>query len=284
MWKTSSMIAAALTLACREGSTGPDQAACVRGALAQGAIVTGELSSADCTMTRAGVSLPYEVYTVRLSPGERYLITLHSNAAWTPILELRDTTPNHSVVAAGWSDVFVENRYSQLMFVAPNEFPSTTKTYELWVQGDTSTAVGRYTLSSQLCGGSSEEIWGTRTVVAHGVLSASDCVLHDRHMLPDSTYAHLFVLYLGRGEQKTITVTATSAGLGPSLLLYGPGFARGGVTHRASALGDTSTTSLTIEAAASIDAAGDYIFAVGGSAFGQTGGYTMTISEGRPTP
>src|SRR5438034_1287276 len=140
MWKTSSMIAAALTLACSEGSTGPDQAACVRGALAQGAIVTGELSSADCTMTRAGVSLPYEVYTVRLSPGERYLITLHSNAAWTPILELRDTTPNHSVVAAGWSDVFVENRYSQLMFVAPNEFPGTTKTYELWVQGDTSAA------------------------------------------------------------------------------------------------------------------------------------------------
>jgi hypothetical protein len=246
---------------------------CDRGVLAPGASATGTVLPA-CT-TPGEFSETYVDYHVTLVAGERYLFTVRSESEWKPALYL--VTPA-GVRVPGWSDANTgTGAHSELLFVSPYNGPVT-----LHVVAATQ-ALGRYTISSSQCGGSSEEIYTDATVGTEGSIAPTDCVVHDRYLPADSTHADSYVLYLDRDESKTVTVTARGASAGtfhPAIIFSGP-YLSGESTSSQHAVGSSSETSLTMQLTGG-NQAGRYILAVGGADPGNFGDYTLTV--GPPAP
>jgi hypothetical protein len=70
-------------------------------------------------------------------------------------------------------------------------------------------------------------------------------------------------------------VKATSGTLTPAFILTGPFLDRNSVSMRALSIASADSTSVTVTGGSE---AGDYVLAVGGARYEQTGGYRLTIA------
>jgi hypothetical protein len=262
------------TVASCTDTSGPDSLDCSRGTLAQGALVTGTLAQNACT-TGGEFGKKYVDYKVNATAGERYLFTVRSEAAWRPVLELHNDADPAAGPRTGWSDDNAgPGAHSEILFVSPY---SGTLTLRVTAAAGDGT-VGSYSLRSQQCGGSSQEITGAAPLTADGSIDATDCVIHDRLMDNDSAHADTYVLYLARDEIKTIKVKARGASVGnfkPSIVVTGPFVAGSSASERLYSV--TTVDSLVVDVDGG-NVAGDYILAVLGATPTQLGQYTLTVS------
>ena len=246
---------------------------CDRGTLQPGASATGTLLPA-CT-TAGEFSETYVDYHVTLTEGERYLFTVRSESPWKPALYL---VAPYGGRMPGWSDSNTgTGAHSDLFFVSPYTGPMT-----LHLVAATA-AIGRYTISSQQCGGSSEQIFTHGTLGTQGTIALTDCVVHDRYLPSESTHVDSYVLYLDRDETKTVTVEARGASVGtfhPAIIASGPYISASSPTFQHTvASSDQGTLTMQLTAG---NQAGRYILAIGGASPQDVGDYTLTI--GPPAP
>jgi hypothetical protein len=268
------VIAALAGAASCTDTSGPDSLTCDRGTLAPGALVTGTLARNACA-TGGQFSQNYVDYKVNVTSGQRYLFTVRSEAAWRPILELRNDADPAAGPRTGWSDENVgPGAHSEILFVSPYNGTLTLRV----TASPANTTLGAYSLRSQQCGGSSQEITGALPLSADGSIDATDCVIHDRLMDNDSAHADTYVLYLGRNEVKTVRVKARGASVGnfkPSIVVTGPFVAGSSATERLYSV--TTLDSLVVDVDGG-NVAGDYILAVLGATPTQLGQYTLTVT------
>jgi hypothetical protein len=268
---------AALAVAASCTDTNGPSLSCNRGTLAPGALVTGTLSRNACTTNGGGeFAQTYVDYNVIVTSGERYLFTLTSEAAWRPQLELHnDADPGAGPRLGRSDDINGAGAHSEILFVSP--YNGKLRLRVTAALG----GLGEYSLRSQQCGGSSQEITGTGTVSAEGSIDATDCVVHERLMANDSAHADTYVVYLGRNEAKTIKVQERFVGDGfvPAIVFTGPFV----VGDAASILTYSVTTldSLVVQVQGG-NVAGDYILAVAGRTPTTGGAYVLTV--GPPAP
>lgn len=272
----SSVAVLVLLSACADGSLGPNRLPCARGVLPRPASVSSTIDGSSCTMVEGSTRPLYADYDVDLTDGERYVFTVRSTDAWQPLLELRDPSTGERI-ASGWvtGDARAGST-AELLYVAPRSGRFTLRVRE----GDA--GVGRYTLRSQVCGGSSEEIFSPQTVGTESTIDAADCVVHDRWLPRDSAHAETFVVYVNRAETKRVTLAGRGAGAADfrgAIIVVGP-FERGSSSWTRAIAGGASTVSLDLTGPS--DMGGTYIVVAAGNTISNLGGYTMTV--GPPTP
>lgn len=260
--------------ACTD-TNGPDSLTCNRGTLTSGALLTGTLARDACT-TGGQFAQTYLDYNVNVTSGERYLFTLRSESAWKPVLELHNDADPGAGSRTGWSDEITGvGGHSEILFVSPYN-----GTLTLRVTG-TGGGLGAYSLRSQQCGGSSQEINGTAAVSAEGSITANDCVVHDRFMDNDSSHADTYVVYLDRNQVKTVKVKQrfTGDGFVPSIVLTGPFVSGDAATERMYSV--TTLDSLVVQVGGG-NVAGRYILAVAGRTPNTFGAYVLTVGPAAP--
>jgi hypothetical protein len=269
------LLATLVVLASCTDSSGPGSRNCNRGTLAAGAVVTGTLLQNACG-TGGEFAATYVEYNVSVVTGERYLFTLRSDGAWSPVLELRNDADPAAGPRTGWSDeINGAGGHSEILFVSPYTGTLTLRA------GAAPGGAGAYSLRSQQCGGSSQEIDGSAPVSVEGSIDANDCVIHDRLMDSDSAHADTYVLYLGRNESKTITVKRRFTGdtFVPAVVLTGPFVSGDAASQRMYSV--TSLDSLVVQADGG-NVAGKYILAVASATPSAVGAYVLTVSPVAP--
>lgn len=258
-------------------SSGPGAPVCNRGTLAPGATLSGTLARNACTNpVTGGAAQTYLDYNVTVVSGERYLFTLQSESAWSPVLELINPNDPAAGPRTGWSDgTATAGSHSEILFVSPYN-----GTLTLRVTAGAG-GVGAYSLRSQQCGGNSQEIAGTGSVSAEGSIDAADCVIHDRVMDNDSAHADTYVLYLDRNEVKSIKVKRRFVGdsFVPAIVFTGPFVS--GEPASDTEYSVTSLDSLVVQVGAG-NVAGRYILAVAGRTPNTIGAYVLTVSPPAP--
>ena len=268
------VVLAALAVACADNPVGPRGLPCARGALAYGAAVTSTLATTSCTESELGPARAYADYDVDLVQGSRYMFTVRSTDAWKPDLQLRDPATGLRITT-GWATGTGEAGTSaEILYVAPQSGHFTLRV----VEGDKGR--GAYSLRSQSCGGSSQEIFSAQTVSAQGTIDAADCALHDRWLDADSAHAETYVVYVNRAEVKRVSLVARGASpFVGAVVIVGP-FERdaSGSMRAVSSSGANSYFDFTGPS----DKGGTYMIAVVGRTFANLGDYALSV--GPPTP
>lgn len=265
---SSLVLLAALTAACSDSPLAPGLP-CARGSLAYGAAVTSTLATTSCTESELGTPRAYADYDVDLVDGQRYMFTVRSTDAWKPDLELRDPITGARIIT-GWATGTGETgTTAEILYVAPQSGRFTLRV----IEGDH--GKGTYSLRSQSCGGSSQEIFSATTVSIPGTIDAADCVLHDRWLDADSAHAKTYVLYVNRAEVNRVSLVARGASpFVGSVVIVGP-FERdaSGSMRAVSSSGANSYFDFTGPS----DKGGTYMVAVTGSTFANLGDYTLSV-------
>lgn len=253
-----------VTVAACTNPEDPDRGSCVRGSLSMEGTVSSSLDTRDCELRSTSSTRYHEEFNVQLQQGQRYVFTMRAES-FTPSLELRSASD--SLLTGGVVDALdASARVASLVFVAQQS--GAYKLRASAVGGGT----GSYSLASRAnCGGSSEEIYGSATLSTTGTISASDCEISHYWLPQKSARVDLYVLYLGRGESKEITVSPQEgSSIAPVIYVRG---VNGLAFHEGVAYGWTPGM-LTVENTSSRDAL--YVLAVGGSA-ATPWSYTMTV-------
>lgn len=275
MRSLASSVAVVVVLAgCAGDPVGPHSLPCARGTLAQGAAVASTIAGSTCTMSEGAAALAYADYDVDLSEGERYAFTVRSSDAWKPLLELRDRSTGDRI-ASGWvTGTGAVGSTAELLYVAPQSGRFTLRVRE----GDA--GVGAYTLRSQICGGSSAEIFSSQAVVSESSIDPADCVVHDRWLAADSARAETFVVYVNRAETKRVTLAARGASpFVGAMVVVGPFERDASSSTRAATYG---ASQLSLDFSGPSDQGGTYMVVVAGNTFANLGDYTFTVGPTTP--
>ncbi|NUO63426.1 MAG: hypothetical protein HOQ11_17550 [Gemmatimonadaceae bacterium] len=268
------MAALVLVAACSDAPVGPRGLPCARGTLARGTGVESTIAGSACTTTEGSATRAYADYDVDLTEGERYVFTLRSSDAWKPLLELRDPSTG-AFVRSGWVTGAGEaGTTAEMLYVAPQSGRFTLRVREA------DSGAGAYTLHSQICGGSSTEIFSSQTVGAEGTIDAADCVVHDRWLDADSAHAETFVVYVNRAETKRVTLAARGGSTFVGAVIVVGAFERDASAWTRAVASGASQVSLDLTGPS--DKGGTYMIVAAGNTIANLGDYTLTV--GPPAP
>lgn len=286
MRRTTTVLLACTVLAACGGDNnnvvGPDDPACVKGQIAAGGTVAGQLNGVSCSFVDEDYSdnsTFFDSYTFQARAGKAYQITARADDdGFDYVLELfgstSDGTGERVLSVADDEGGGMSGLDPQMLFIAP-----TSGAYSLRVMGYEAEDTSTYTLTAREC--PVHAVITTSFSNANQSLQTSDCVWNDTYFGAGSSRVALYAVHMDANTARTITVV--SSDFEPGFHAGGPGFDGYCYLDRCEytiAAAHANVDSVSSELVA--DSAGTYMLAVGSRVYRNTGTFKLVVDAAHP--